>query len=169
MKYSEELKHTIIKLIAEGDLSIAEMCDKLGLSKSDFVNWKKDDPDFAEGIQIATEVRYENRSALAWRAQRRLLEGYNYEEVSEEMEYIHGDSPEDPVVCRVVKRKVTSRHVRPSTSATIHALKSLDPRFNQPDRFDHSTLGQPITALPNIFLNIPKGAKSLKAADADSN
>jgi hypothetical protein len=165
MQYSEKVRQKVVELIAPGELSIPEICDKLGITGVEFVEWVKEIPDFKESVRIATEVKYDNRLSMAWRAQRRLIEGYSYTETSEEVE---GIQQENGTVVEFVKsRKTSTKHVKPSASAVLHALKSLDPRMNPTERFDHTTGGDPITSLPNIFLNIPATAKSLEAADSN--
>lgn len=167
MKYSDDLRQKVIQLVADGHHSISEICDLVGITRAEFVVWKKEDQTFADYLKIAEDVKYQNRLQLAWNAQRRLLEGYEYREVTEEVEYIPGENPEDPVIERVKSRKVVMRHRGPSTSAVIHALRSLDPRFNQPDKRDYTSGGEPIKSLPNIFINVPTTTKSLKPADTN--
>lgn len=159
MQLSEELSNRIVSAIADGYLSIKAICDELGITRVQYIDWKRTDADFAERVKIAEEVKYENRLHLAWCKQRVLIEGYEYDEVTEESETFtpEGSNVE---VTRIVKRKIVRKKVGPSTSAVIHALKSLDPRFNQPERFEHG--GEVITKLPNIFLSMGKKAKALK-------
>lgn len=152
MEYNPELAEKICELVELGEFTLTQICEKAGVARSDYRAWKKNIPEFSAMLRESEDQRYENRLAMATRAQKKLIMGYESIDVTEEFD-IDGNR---------VNRKVVKKWVAPSPSVVLNALKSLDARYNTPERFDHTSGGQPIKTLPNIFINIPATAKSLR-------
>ena len=54
---TEKRAAQIIKMLATLGVTVAEMCDKTGISRTAFYQWRQDDPAFEERCQEAEEAR----------------------------------------------------------------------------------------------------------------
>jgi len=160
MRYSEEIAKRIVELTASGEHTVVEICGIVGIDRRSYYRWKNiSHPDFGEAIKEAEADKYSARLAMAERGQKKLLEGY---ESIETMTETDKDG-------QVVSQRVTKKWVPPHSTLIIHALKSLDPRYNVPERFDHTTGGEKLQPqTPAVYINV-KGSKSMAEADASEN
>lgn len=152
MEYTSELGEKVCELVEQGDHTLKQICAKAGITRAEYLDFKKNIPEFKQMLREAEDQRYENRLAMATRAQKKLIVGFQTKDVTEEFD-------KDGIL---LSRKIVSKLIAPSPSVVLNALKALDLRYNTPERFDHTSGGQPIKQLPNIFINIPATAKSLK-------
>lgn len=158
MDYSTEFAERVYNLIAKHDHSVSEICQQTGCTLTEFRAFKKNNPDFAAIIKEAEEERLQNRVAIVMRGQRKLLEGWL--SVEETILYDKDDNE--------VGRKVVRKWVPPSAQIVAMTLRALDVRYRTPEIFDKpETPGgidkpiQNVPVTPNIFINIPLGAKSI--------
>lgn len=152
MEYTNELAERICELIEGGELTLVEICEDAGITRAEFKQWKKERSEFKLMVAEAEDQRYENRLIMATRAQKRLIQGYTT--IDEKIEYDANGI--------VLSRHQTKKFIPPSPSVVLHALRSLDVRYNQPDLIEHTSGGKPIRALPNIFISPPATAKSMQ-------
>lgn len=169
-QYSRQTAEELADLLARGEVSISEACKTVGISIVDFHDWKNEVPEFSNILKIADEIKAENQLIMALNGQKRLLTGYLQVE-----EIVHYD-PNDEIVGRSIKKK----WIPPRANSIIHALNALSDRFANPERYNNPQQPPKQTAegenpipvvnfSPNIYLNIPTTAKSLKIGQSTEN
>lgn len=169
-EYTRQTAEALADLLAKDEISISEACKIVGISIVDFHHWRSEIPEFAGFLKIADEIKAENQLIMALNGQKRLLTGYLQVE-----EIIHYD-PQDEMVGRSIKRK----WIPPRANAIIHALNALSDRFANPERYnnpqqpaktpgDSENPAPVMNFSPNIYLNIPTTAKSLKVGQQSEN
>jgi hypothetical protein len=161
MDYSNEFAERVYNHIAKHDHSVSEICQQTGCTLTEFRAFKKDNPEFAALIKEAEDERLQNRVSIVMRGQRKLLEGW----LSTEETILYDKDDNE------IGRKIVRKWVPPSAQIVAMTLRALDVRYRNPEIFDKPAtpggIDKPITnlpAVPNIFINIPTGAKSLNGA-----
>lgn len=115
-KYGPEITQKICDLIVEDSYTIPEICQKAGISETTYHEWKKDKTEFSEALKKARERATAHRLAECRNSLKKLINGYDYEEITEVAE---GG--------KVAKRTVTRKHIAPNLGAIIHYQANRDP------------------------------------------
>lgn len=158
-KYSKSLAIKLTDALAKGQHPIAEICKLYNIAESTWHRWQAEKSEFSELIKKAQEKQRVAISSLAKRSLVKKLEGYDYEETVTE-----GKTDNDgKLKSKHVKR--VQRHVPPSDTCIIFALKNLDPdNFSDTHRVDHTTKGQAMQ-YPKVEVEVVKTIK--KEAESD--
>lgn len=119
MKYTQEIADKICELFATGDYTIQEVCQQVDISRKTFYSWKSERPEFTTAIKEAGSRRLELTKQAARTGLLALLQGKEYDEVTEEWA-----GPEGNQVLK--SRKVTRKFIQPNPTAVIFALKNVD-------------------------------------------
>lgn len=115
-KYDEKTAKQICKLIEKDSYTISEICEKVNIGVSTYYQWREAHPQFLESVKIAQENRKKGFAELARKSLKKLVEGFEYEEVkTEEEEGLE------------VRRTVVKKTVKPDTAAVIFTLCNTDP------------------------------------------
>ncbi len=119
-KYSEGIKNKIAELLSTGEYGILEICAAVNIDNTTYYNWKKNKPDFSEAIKEAERKQLDNIKVAAKKSLWKLINGYEYEEVTQEAKKgADGKIKETHI-------KKTTKVVPPQTTAVIFALKNTD-------------------------------------------
>ncbi|OUJ65901.1 terminase small subunit-like protein, partial [Hymenobacter crusticola] len=120
MKYSPEIVETICHKLATGDHRISDVCQQVGITEQTFYRWKEEKSEFSEALKKAEQDRLAAFATMARSGLAKLLDVYEYEEVTTE----YTDQGGEPVI---KSRKVTTKRVMPNATAVIFALKNREP------------------------------------------
>ena len=142
-KYSKGLVKTICAELATGNLTIADVCKKVGISEATFYYWKTTKPEFLEAYKEAEQLRLESFKEMAKSGLAKLLDIHEYEEVTTEYE---NDKKGKPII---KSQKRVKKKIMPSATAVMFALTNREPE-NWKNR-------QSIDAKANINHNIGFG------------
>lgn len=123
---SERKIKKIIELYRTADHSIQAICDAVGISKPTFYNLKRLLPWFADALAATESERLENIKDVAQSSLMKLLNGYDFKEVTKEYKREKKDNGKwtKPMV---VAQRITTKSYAPNAAAVIFALKSTDP------------------------------------------
>lgn len=146
-KYSKKVVDVICELYANGEHSIKDICQMVGISKDTFFTWKKTFPDFSDRLKAVDDDRLENFAKMARSGLAKLLDVHEYEEVTTEYTT---DKKGKPVV---KAQKRVKKKIMPSATAVIFALTNRDP-----DNWKHK---QEVTGT-NINYNVPVTQDEIK-------
>ena len=154
-KYTKRMANAIIKVLESGQTGIDEMCESLGVSKTQYYVWIKKYPDFAERVKAAQEKRLDNFRIMALSGLAKLLNEHEYEEVV--TEYENGKDGK-PMVKAVKKSK---KKIMPNPAAVIFTLTNRD-RGNWSNRqnVEHEGIPAPVAPVINVFDSAPPLADS---------
>lgn len=134
-KYSRDLVERICTLRATGEHTNEAICISVGICEDTFYKWIKEKPEFNEAFKKAELKATKNLAQIARSALMKKIDGYDYEE-------LHQEGVRDAlgnVTITHVKR--IKKHVPPSDTAIIFALKNSDPE-NFSDKVDVNHGGQ---------------------------
>lgn len=143
-KYSDDIVNKICDMYATGKYTIEGICNNVGITERTFYDWKNDESktQFFQSLKKAEEERLDKHRELALSAQYKLLNGYEFEEVTQE----GIADPKDPskIIAKSIKK--VKKFVPPNPTITIFTLKNLDKK-NFPDTNNHdvTTKGDKIT------------------------
>lgn len=127
-KCTPELVNKIVELLSSDTYTTTEICRIVGISRTSFIAWRRDDPEFAEALKQAEEARFERFTVEAKKSLMKKIQGYTVQEVTTVM----AETKEiDPVTgrprMRIKEQKTTDKHFQPDTTAIIFALTNRDP------------------------------------------
>lgn len=122
-RYSKGVADKIFKLVSEDSYTIIEICKIVGIGKSTYYDWKRDKPNFSEGLKKAEEERYEKFAKVAENSLLKKIQGYDVEEVKT----IYVEHEKDPKKAKVKQRTITTKHIQADTGAIIFALTNRNP------------------------------------------
>lgn len=164
MKYTQEIADKICEQFATGDYTIQDVCQQVDISRKTFYSWKTEHPEFATAIKEANTRRLEQTKHAARSGLLTLLQGKEYDEVTEEWA-----GPEGSQVLKA--RKVTRKLILPNPTAVIFTLKNLDSE-NFRDVINQEITGPPVVV--NRIINfktrnttVPR--KDLEAVEEDKD
>ncbi|MCC8152963.1 MAG: transposase [Tannerellaceae bacterium] len=121
-KYSKGLVDSICSLILEDSYSIAEICEKVDITKDTYYRWLKEKSDFSDAIKKAQEEADADRLVECRNSIAKLIKGYDYEETKT---VIIDDGKGKP---KVKERTVTKKHIAPNLGAIIHFQTNKSPQ-----------------------------------------
>ena len=120
-KYTPEIVKAITDLIEQDSFTIAEICEKVGISQSIYYEWQDTKSEFLENIKRA-EKKYLNKiKANARKSLNKLVEGYEYEEKSTTFIDDGAGKP------KIKETKTVKKHIPPNAVSVIFALKNTNP------------------------------------------
>jgi len=154
MKYTKEIKDKIYKLKASGDFNDKEIQEAVGISTSQWHEWKNTKSEFAELLKKADSEFIENKiKKSARKGLRTLLEGKEWEETTVEYKLVKDKNGNE--VAKKVGEKRIKKFIMPNPISVIFALKNSDPdNFKDKQEIDHTTKGEKIS--PNIIVQDQK-------------
>lgn len=115
-KFSSKMARSIAEDYSKGKATVAEICEKHGISIQTFYNWQDTHFEFFDAIKKATRIRNRIRGDMAMNGLERLLEGYDYTEQQTEAE----PDPQNPNGRGKIKKTViTKKHVPPNPTMII--------------------------------------------------
>lgn len=129
MKYIPEVVDKICDLLSSGDYTIKDVCRQVGINEDTYHTWKKEKPDFSEAIKKAEIARLDSFAKMAKSGLAKLLDVYEYEEVTTEYVDSKGkdDNGNEVSKPKIKSRKVVKKFIMPNPTAVIFALKNRDP------------------------------------------
>lgn len=137
-RYTKKLRNKLVESYAEGKYSILEVCKMHGISKQTWYDWKERHVDFLDLLKKAEEEREENHYEAAITNYWKLLNGYEYEEVTQ----IGRINNEGEIVSKYVKK--TEKHVQPNPTLVMFTLKTKRPDL-WPERHQVEHSGRVVT------------------------
>ena len=104
-KYNEVLANKITALIADEMCSVSDICKTMGISRTIFYKWKRENPAFDEEVEAALEYRNETLLSMAYSGIRQRLERHTI--VEEKDTYVPDETNPGKLVfkSRVIRRK----------------------------------------------------------------
>lgn len=121
MKYSKSLVKMICDELSTGNHTIADTCKKVGVSESQFYDWKKNKAEFSEALKRIEELRLLAFKDMAKSGLAKLLDVFEYEEVSTDYENDKTGKP------KVKAQKRVKKFIMPNPTAVIFTLTNQDP------------------------------------------
>ncbi len=116
----------IIEYAKEG-LFMKEIALKMGISRSTLYEWKEKSSDISDALKKGKEKGFELANEKVENALLQRALGYDYEERTEEYEYIVGDKKTGAIIRALTKEKVTTKHVVADVGAQAFWLKNRSP------------------------------------------
>lgn len=120
-KYSKSIVEKICTLRASGEHTNEAICVSVGICEDTFYKWLREKPEFTESFKKAEIKATKNLAQIARSSLVKKIEGYDYEETHQEG--VRGN--DGSITITHVKR--IKKHVPPSDTAIIFALKNSDP------------------------------------------
>ncbi len=120
-KYSKKIVNSICELIKADTFTVNEICQKVGITKSTFYQWCGGKSDFSDAVKKAKEELIHVILDDCNNSLKKLIRGYDYEEVVEVYAIDKNDNK------RVKKRTVVKKHIAPNLGAIIHYQTNRDP------------------------------------------
>ena len=138
-KYGNELTDKICKLFETDSYTVREICEIVGINESTYYFWCDNHLEFLEAIKRAKEVYQAKRLKECEKSLNKLVEGYEYEEVTTEYKIV-GDSD-----VPIGNKKIVKKHVAPNLGAIIHYQTNKDPQnWKNKQSTDVTTNGESI-------------------------
>lgn len=120
-KYTNKMLNRIVGLIESDSYTIAEICQKVGISERSFYNYQKEFAEFADAIKKAKDKFDELCIVEAKKSLVKLVAGYTVDETKT----IYVDGKEGRP--KIKEQTVTKKHYQPSLGAAIFVLTNKDP------------------------------------------
>ena len=114
-----EKQEKIVELVGSGDYTTTSILKTVGVSFDTLADWQISFPEFGEHYKKAKENARKNLGELAESALKKKVCGYEFEEVIKKK----GTGPKGPIDVEEIHKK----HIPPSDTAIIFALKNLNP------------------------------------------
>ena len=123
-KYGKEITDKICNLFESDSYTVREICEICGINEATYYYWCTEHLEFFEAIKRAKKVYEDKCLKQCEKSLNKLVEGYEYEEVTTEFKRIDmGEGIKTP--CEVVK--TVKKHVAPNLGAIIHYQTNKDP------------------------------------------
>jgi hypothetical protein len=118
---TESVINTFVEMIKADTYTIGEMCNKAGVSERSYLNWRKENSEFAEIIKKAEEEAIQLRLVECRNSLVKLINGQDIEEVKT----VYYTNEEGERLER--ERTVIQKTVMPNLGAIIHYQTNKDP------------------------------------------
>ena len=126
-KYNKKVVDNICALIAADSYTVAEICEKAGISESTFHDWKTKKPEFLESIKKAQDKFNELIIAEAKKSLIKMIQGYTVQEKRVvTIDTGKKDRGKKPIL-KIKEHSVVDKHYQPVPTAVIFALTNRDP------------------------------------------
>jgi transposase-like protein len=159
MKYSKDLVERLCTLLSTGEHTIADVCRQVGVSESQYYDWKAKKPEFSESLKKAEDRRLAAFATMARSGLAKLLDVYEVEETT--TEYVEKDGKP-----KIKSRKVTRRTIMPNATAILFTLKNREPAQWQ-DKQQHELTGKDGAPLPLPQIRVYTGAPPLSNSEKE--
>ena len=126
-KYSKKLVEEICFLIKEDSYTIAEICKKVGISKSVYYKWLEDKVDFLDAIKKAESEFKEDMLVECKRSLRKLITGYSVQEKKTITVDSGKKDDKGKPIPKIKEQTIVDKHIQPSLGAIIHFQTNQDP------------------------------------------
>jgi transcriptional regulator with XRE-family HTH domain len=140
-KYNKNIVEKIANLIREDSYTIAELCDKVNISKDTYYRWLAQKADFSDAIKKAEEDFNALIIVEAKRSLIKLIKGYTVQEKKTVTADTGKKDDEGKPIIRVKEHSVVDKHYQPNTAAVIFALTNRDPA-NWKNRLNNEMSGE---------------------------
>ena len=126
-KYNKQIVEHICELISADSYTIAEICEKVGITKDTYYKWLKTKSDFSDSIKKAQDRFSEFLVVEAKRSLVKMVKGYTVQE-KRTVTADAGKKGEDgkPIV-KIKEHIVTEKHYQPVAAAVFFTLTNRDP------------------------------------------
>jgi hypothetical protein len=124
-KYSAVMVEQICDLIKQDTFTISEICELVGISDQSYYEWIRTKSEFALEVEKARQKSKECFAVLAKNSLRKLLEGYEADEIRTEEKRVK--NPETGQWEDKVYTTKTKKIFKPDTVAVIFTLTNVDP------------------------------------------
>ena len=126
-KYNKQTVERICALISTDSYTIAEICEKVGISKDTYYKWLKTKPDFSDSIKKAQDRFNDMLVVEAKRSLVKMVKGYTAQE-KRTVTADSGKKDDDgkPIV-KIKEHVVTDKVFQPVPAAVFFTLTNRDP------------------------------------------
>ncbi len=126
-RYSKKLVNQICDLIREDSYTVAEICQKVGCSKSAYYKWRNEKVDFVDAIKKAEEEFREDILVECKRSLRKMIKGYTVEEKKTVLVSSKKKDASGNPIPQIKEQVTTKKHFQPNLGAIIHYQTNRDP------------------------------------------
>lgn len=120
-KYNKKIVERILELVRTDSYTILEICEKVGISKDTFFDWRNNKPDFSDLLEKANDELYDKMLIVAKKSLFKLVEGYTYDE---KKTITISDKDGQP---KIKEQTIIKKTVSPNLGAIIHLQTNKDP------------------------------------------
>lgn len=120
-KYNKKIVERILELVRTDSYTILEICEKVGISKDTFFDWRNNKPDFSDLLEKANDELYDKMLIVAKKSLFKLVEGYTYDE---RKTITISDKDGNP---KIKEQTIIKKTVSPNLGAIIHLQTNKDP------------------------------------------
>jgi len=140
-KYNKTIVEKIADLIRGDSYTIAEICEKVNISKDTYYRWLAQKADFSDAIKKAEEDFNSLIIVEAKRSLIKLIKGYTVQEKKTVTADTGKKDDDGKPIVRVKEHAVVDKHYQPNTAAVIFALTNRDPA-NWKNRLNNEMSGE---------------------------
>ncbi len=140
-KYNKTIVGKIADLIREDSYTIAEICEKVNISKDTYYRWLAHKADFSDAIKKAEDDFNSLIIVEAKRSLIKLIKGYTVQEKKTVTADTGKKDDDGKPIVRVKEHAVVDKHYQPNTAAVIFALTNRDPA-NWKNRLNNEMSGE---------------------------
>ena len=126
-KYNKKIVENICTLISADSYTIAEICEKAGISKETYYQWLKTKPDFSDSIKKAQDRFDELLVVEAKKSLVKMIRGYTVDETRTTTADTGKKDENDKPIVKVKEHTVTKKHYQPNPTLVIFTLTNKDP------------------------------------------
>lgn len=140
-KYNKTIVEKIADLIRGDSYTIAEICEKVNISKDTYYRWLAQKADFSDAIKKAEDDFNSLIVVEAKRSLVKLIKGYTVQEKKTVTADTGKKDDDGKPIVRVKEHAVVDKHYQPNTAAVIFALTNRDPA-NWKNRLNNEMSGE---------------------------
>lgn len=126
-KYNKKIVEHILTMIRSDTYTITEVCNNVGITRQTFYQWQHDNPEFAQGVEDASNELLDKMKVEAKKSLMKKIQGY---EVTETKVVTIPSKVKDekgnpkPII---KEQTTTKKHIQADTAAIIFTLTNTDP------------------------------------------
>lgn len=139
-KYNKKIVEDICTLIRADSYTIAEICEKVGISKETYYQWLKTKSDFSDAIKKAQDEFDELILSEAKKSLVKMVKGYTVKEKHITSTDTGKKDDEGKPIVKVKEHKIIEKHFQPVPAAVFFTLTNKDPD-NWKNRQDNKLSG----------------------------
>lgn len=121
-KYNKRVVEQICQLISSDSYTVDEICTRVGISRSAFFRWKRENGTFGTALKEAKQAFDAVMIAEARKSLRKKITGFDVEE----MRVVLGRA-KDGEKPQIKEKTITKKHIAPDTTALIFFLSNKLP------------------------------------------
>lgn len=134
-KYNQKIVNKICILISTDSYTIAEICEKVGISERTYYDWQSKNADFADSIKKAQDKFDELLIVEAKKSLIKSIQGYTFDEtktvyVESKTKEVDEDGkpiPNSKPKPKIKEQTVIKKHIQPNPTLVIFTLVNKDP------------------------------------------